>query len=239
MTVPFYIKGLFYILVFIAFVFLMAYMRKGFRNAQIDQNIASRFMQRVFIGLTGWLLVLAVLSSVGFFMNFQNTPPRIFLTVVGSVMLMVLLLSSKKFKLASSHVPLHWIPYFQAFRVPLEITLWMLMLQKFIPIQMTFEGYNFDIVPAILGPIVGYLVFKMKALPKWVAVVWNFTGIGFVLTIVTIAVLSTPSPLRYFENDPANEIIAYFPFVWLPGFLVPAAIFFHIVHLKELLKKKD
>lgn len=225
-------------LVFIAFVFLMAYMRKGFRHAQTDQTVASGFMQRVFMGATAWLLILAVLSIIGFFTNFQTTPPRIFLTVVGSVALMVLLLSSKKFKEASSHVPLHWIPYFQAFRVPLEIVLWMLMLENIIPIQMTFEGYNFDIVPAILGPLVGYLVFKIKALPKWTAIAWNFAGIAFVLTIVTIATLSTPSPLRYFENDPANEIIAYFPFVWLPGFLVPMAIFFHIVHLKELLKKK-
>jgi hypothetical protein len=55
------------------------------------------------------------------------------------------------------------------------------------------------------------------------------------MNIVTIAVLSMPTPFRQFMNEPANEIVATFPFVYLPGVLVVLAFAFHAFSLRQLL----
>jgi hypothetical protein len=39
-------------------------------------------------------------------------------------------------------------------------------------------------------------------------------------------------------NEPANTVIAYFPFVWLPGFVVPVAYTLHLLSIKKCLLEK-
>lgn len=47
-----------------------------------------------------------------------------------------------------------------------------------------------------------------------------------------IAVLSVPFPFQVFTAEPANRMVASFPFVWLPTFFIPVALFCHIVALR-------
>ena len=48
------------------------------------------------------------------------------------------------------------------------------------------------------------------------------------------AVLSTPVPFRAFTNDPPNLLPSTFPYVWLPSFLVQAALFGHLVVFRAI-----
>ncbi|HKQ78896.1 MAG TPA: hypothetical protein VJ810_34675 [Blastocatellia bacterium] len=59
-------------------------------------------------------------------------------------------------------------------------------------------------------------------------------GLALLINIVTIAILSAPTPLRKFFNEPANTFVTYFPFVWLPAFLVQAAWFGHLLVFRRL-----
>jgi hypothetical protein len=122
-----------------------------------------------------------------------------------------------------------------------EVLLWMLFLQNLVPVQMTFEGRNLDILAGIFGPIVGYFCLHKKSLSKSVAVIYNIVSLALLINIVATAILSTPYPFRVFMNEPANIIVAYFPFVLLPSFLVPLAYFIHLISLRQLLvvKKKN
>jgi len=235
MEIPFYIKLLFYALVLLSFWFLMAFLKKGVEASKMDREKGAKFQGRIMLGLVGWLMLLAVTALAGFFMNFDTLPPRPFFILLLSTIFMVIILRSKTFHEIAVNVPAHWAPFYQAFRVPLEIVLWLLFINEVIPVQMTFEGYNFDVVPALLGPPVAFFIFQKKALPNWVAMAWNIFGITTVMVIVAIATLSMPSPLRQFMNEPANTFIGYFPYIWLPGFLVPMAIFMHIVNIKQII----
>jgi hypothetical protein len=40
-------------------------------------------------------------------------------------------------------------------------------------------------------------------------------------------------------NEPANTIVAQFPFIYLPGVLVVLAFVFHVFSLRQLLLKKS
>lgn len=235
MEIPFYIKILFYALVLFCFWFLMSFTKKGVALSNMDREKGARFQGRLMLGLIAWLMLLAVLALAGFFMNFEALPPRPAFMFVVTTLATIYLLTNKTFHQIAIHVPAQDVANFQAFRAPLEVLLWLLAINEVIPKHMTFEGYNFDVVPAILAPIVAFLVFKQKKLPNWVALAWNIFGISTVAIIVTIATLSTPSPIRQFMQEPANTIIGYFPYVWLPGFLVPMAFLMHFVNIKQIL----
>jgi hypothetical protein len=60
------------------------------------------------------------------------------------------------------------------------------------------------------------------------ALLWafNLLGLGLLTTIVTIAVLSMPTPFRAFDGPP-TVFVATVPFVWLPTVMVMAALLGH------------
>jgi hypothetical protein len=51
--------------------------------------------------------------------------------------------------------------------------------------------------------------------------------------IVGLAIVSTPSPFGYFE--PQNLIVAFYPWVWLPTFLVQIALLSHLLLFRKLM----
>jgi hypothetical protein len=65
-------------------------------------------------------------------------------------------------------------------------------------------------------------------------IAWNLLGLGLLANIVIIAVLSTPVRFRSFTAGPANLLPSTFPYVWLPTFLVQAALFGHLVVFRAL-----
>jgi hypothetical protein len=122
----------------------------------------------------------------------------------------------------------------QSFRIVVELLLWMAFTKGLLPEQMTFEGRNFDVFAGILGLLAGWLMLRNKRWWKAVALVYNIIGLGLLMNILVIAVLSMPTSLRYFMNEPANTIVAEFPFIYLPGILVVIALALHIFSLRQL-----
>jgi hypothetical protein len=94
---------------------------------------------------------------------------------------------------------------------------------------------NYDVLTGLTAPFIALYLARNPGRKKTVGVVWNILGLLLLLNIVTIALLSAPSPFRIFMNEPANTIVAYWPFIWLPGFVVPVAFLLHVFSLKQLL----
>lgn len=99
---------------------------------------------------------------------------------------------------------------------------------------MTYEGRNFDIMTGVLAIPVGYLLAHKQPYSAKLAVAFNIAGIILLLNILVIAVLSMPTSIRHFMNEPANTMVAQFPFILLPGILVPLAYALHIFSLRQL-----
>jgi hypothetical protein len=102
------------------------------------------------------------------------------------------------------------------------------------PEQMTFTGLNFDIVSGATAIIVAAMVARGVA-PRGLVVAWGVLSSALLAIVMGIAVASMPA-LAAFGHDPAhlNTWLTFFPFVWLPGVLVPAALFGQIVVLRKL-----
>jgi hypothetical protein len=103
---------------------------------------------------------------------------------------------------------------------------------------MTFTGRNFDILAGLSAPIVAYFVFTKKLWTTKVILVWNFISLGLLINIVINALLSAPSPFQQFAFNQPNIAILYFPFSWLPTFIVPVVLFCQIASIRQLLITK-
>ena len=189
---------------------------------------------RVMLAITVWVALLGFLSVQGFFDNFKSVPPRILPAVLVPLVAGLLFLRSAGARELLQRTPAQWSIYLQSFRIVMEIILWLLYLQHRAPAIMTFEGRNADILVGLTAIPVGYLCFVRKAWPPRVAVWWNVAGILILLNVVVHAQLSTPSPFRVFVTDPPVTFIAYWPYILLPGFLVPLAWLGHAASLMKL-----
>jgi hypothetical protein len=172
------------------------------------------------------------LAAMGVLRDFSALPPP-FALLIFPVVLSTLFMALSSFgaRLAKG-LPLWVLVGFQGFRLPVELILLELHQEGHLPKRMTFEGYNFDIITALTAIVVAYLLYKNKA-GKGLVLAWNVMGLGLVLTIISIGILSTPT-FTVFQEGPANRIMAEFPFVWVPVIFVQAAIFGHILVFRAL-----
>ncbi|MDO8479554.1 MAG: hypothetical protein Q7W02_25840 [Candidatus Rokubacteria bacterium] len=194
----------------------------------------ARHPARAMLVITAWVALLGYLSLGGYFADFRSLPPRILPALLLPLLAGFVLLRSAGARDLLSRTPPQWPIYAQSFRVVMELILWLLFLQHRVPAIMTFEGRNADILVGLTAIPVGYLCFVRNTWSPRVALWWNVAGILILLNVVVHAQLSTPSPLRVFVTDPPVTFIAYWPYILLPGFLVPLAWLLHAASLIQL-----
>ena len=180
-----------------------------------------------------WLIVPAVLARQGAIDRYSPLPaPALVLVGLITIGTIVLAFSNVGSRMATT-IPLSGLVGYQVFRVPVELILHALYTEGVVPVQMTYAGRNFDIVTGVSAAALGLWLWKRER-PVWLVTAWNILGFALLLNIVTIAILSTPVPFRYFMNDPPNLLPSTFPYVWLPTFLVQAALFGHLLVFRGL-----
>ena len=184
-----------------------------------------------------WIIIQTILSLNGFYKITNTVPPRFPLLFLPPILLIVFLLISKKGKEFIGRLDLKTLTIFHIVRIPVEIVLIWLATYKAVPILMTFEGRNFDIVSGLSAPLIYYFGFVEKKLSKYFMLIWNFICLGLLLNIVFTALLSAPTNFQKFAFDQPNIAIEYYPFVLLPSFIVPLVLFSHVVSIRKLLSK--
>jgi len=202
-----------------------------------------RRQQKIFFATTVaillWAALILILSYQGFLADFSKIPPRPALVMLLPLPIIISIAFSKAGTQLLRSVPPQWLIWMQSFRIFVELLLLLAFIGGKIPMQMTLEGRNFDILTGILALPTGYLLAKKKSFAVKFAIVFNIIGILLLLNILVIAVLSMPTPIRYFMNEPSNALVAQFPFILLPGVLVPIAYTMHIFSLRQLLSKQS
>ena len=196
------------------------------------------FFGTVFI-LVIWIGVLTILSSNGFFSDFSKLPPGPALAMLIPLPIIGIVTFSKKGTQLLQTVPSHWLVFMQSFRIIVELLLLFAFMAGKLPVQMTFEGRNFDVITGVLALPIGYLLAKRKTYASKLAIAFNIIGVLLLLNILVIAVLSMPTAIRYFMNEPSNTLVGQFPFILLPGVLVPIAYTMHIFSLRQLFLKQN
>ena len=227
----------FVIVTLVFYGLVLMQLKKGLTATGFSEDRKRKIFLRTIIALIVWMAFISILSLKGFFSDFSIFPPKLAIVLIVPLVTVLTVTFSKTTREILSHIPAQNIIRLQVFRVAVEILIWMLLIQNLLPMQMTFEGRNFDILAGLTGPVVAYL-YARKNLGKNAAIVWNILGLMLLFNIVGVALLSLPTPFRVFTNEPASTIVARFPIVWLPGFLVPLAYGLHFLSLRQLTLRK-
>lgn len=196
----------------------------------------------ILIGLLLWLGVQAALSLTGIYdANPAVVPPRILVFgLLPTLLLLIWLLITTPGTRFMDSLPLQNLTGLNVVRIPVEVVLYWLFLNKAVPELMTFAGRNYDILAGLTAPLVAWFGFRngrpFPPLGVRGLLIWNLICLGLLLNIVINALLSAPTPLQQFGFEQPNVAIVYFPFSWLPTFIVPVVLFGHVVSIRQLLK---
>ncbi len=225
---PLYISLLFILIVIITYWFLIAAARKN----NTDKTI---FIISTTIII--WLALQATLAKTFFYTVTKTLPPRVALTVVPPLLLIILLFITTAGRRFIDSLSMKILTQLHFVRVLVELILWRLFIYKLVPELMTFEGRNFDILAGLTAPFIAYYGFVKRKLSNRFMLVWNVICLLLLLNIVINAILSAPSLFQQFAFEQPNIAVLYFPYVWLPSFIVPVVLFSHLVLIRRLMKK--
>ncbi len=184
-------------------------------------------------GMGIWLLMTALAARSSWIQEYDVFPPPAARLLIPSLLLIVgAALSPIGRRLAQG---LKWseLVGFQAFRLPVELILYGFFFEARVPLRMTFAGSNYDVLTAISALILAPLIWRgfigVKAV--WI---WNVAGLGLLINIVVLAVLSAPGGLDRFQIGLVNTLPFRGPSVWII-FCVLLALFGHLITFRKLL----
>jgi hypothetical protein len=185
-----------------------------------------------------WILLQAVLGTGGFYQATEAMPPRLFVFGVLPAILLVALYFLFFRTQFIEQMPLRHLTLLHLVRIPVEVVLFWLYMEGLVPRIMTFAGWNFDILSGMLAIVVYFGAFGPGPTKRWMLVVYNIVGLLLLINIVSIAIMSLPTPLQRLAFDHPNRAVLLFPYVWLPTIIVPIVLFSHLAALWKLAKGK-
>ncbi len=225
-TVPPYVAAVFILTTFAT----LAFLTQAVRSAE-SRSLPAKIL---FFVLPLWLIFQAVIALGGFYQNESSIPPRIALfgALPALVTIFVYLIFFRRSFI--ERIPLRVLTSMHVVRIPVELTLYWLFIAKQVPQVMTFDGRNFDILSGILAIVVYFIAFRGRNINRWLLIAFNVIGLLLLANIVTIAIMSLPSPMQQMAFDQPNRAVMFFPYIWLPTIVVPVVLFGHLASLWKL-----
>lgn len=196
---------------------------------------ATRHSKMTLVVLLIWLILQSGIGLSGFYLVTDTIPPRFLLLVLPPVLLITGLFATAKGRQFIDRLDLKTLTILHIIRIPVELVLFWLFVNKAVPELMTFEGRNFDILSGISAPLIFYLAFSKNRINRKLLLFWNYICLGLLVNIVSHAVLSAPFPFQQFAFDQPNIAVLYFPFNCLPSIVVPLVLFSHLAAIRQIL----
>ncbi len=184
----------------------------------------------------GWSIFICVLSYLGVY-HYQegDSLSRFGLVLIPIIIFIIYLLRDKSFY---KDRDFRWSTAVHMVRLPVELLLYQLAIREWLPMEMTYEGWNFDIIPGITS-IILVIYMNYKEVNRKLLLAWNIMGLFLILFILTNGFLSQELLYQKFGYSVANKGIAYSPIILLAGVIVPIVIYTHISDIILLVKCKD
>jgi len=229
------LKAAYVLLLIMLFGLILFVFNSAMKKNKIASKSRIKNLIAIVLGLTMWLTIQYTLSEVGFYTN-TTLPPRIPLFMIFPLFLFSILFFIKFKKNTTLYsIPLHIPIAYQSFRLLIEILFYFTFLQGILPIQVTFEGVNYDVFIGVSAIFMALYAFKKNA-SKRILIIWNVIGIGVVAFAAFVFITSFYFPHIWNQQNTPQEF-NQFPFLLLPAFFMPSAIFVHVLSITQLTKK--
>jgi hypothetical protein len=128
-------------------------------------------------------------------------------------------------------VPQPWIVGVQLYRA-LGVVFLILYATDMMPGLFAWPAGVGDVTVGLLAPVVALAYARDARRNAGRVTAWNVLGILDLVVAITTGFITSPSPL--FGYEPPNELIAIFPLVLIPVYLVPLSLLLHLVSLAKL-----
>lgn len=178
-----------------------------------------------------WVTLTGSLAASEVLLFGPMPPPMMVLVNVMFVGLFITAFSPFGARLALN-LPLWFLVGFQSFRVFVELLLHQGYVEGLMPVEMSYYGWNFDVVTGVTAIAVGAGLYARRV-PLWLTLLWNVMGLALLLTIVVISILATPV-FEVLQTNPPNVWVSHLPFVWLPTVHVALALLGHLLVFRRL-----
>lgn len=230
-----------YILLFVVlFGIILTYYNTTMKRLNIDKKVRLKIIVFVLSISILWLSYIAIITNSQILLD-RSLPPKIPLLIIAPLFLFtgIFLYRNRHSRI------LHTIPFYlpiayQSFRAVIEILFYFSYLKGWYPIEVTFEGSNYDILLGLSAPIIALYAYKKADSEKSFKclIYWNIIGLIVVgnAAFTFITTFYFPSVWGANESLMSNEFLT-FPLLLLPAFFMPSAIFMHILSIIQLRKK--
>ena len=217
----------------IAVLLLLGY-RSILKQAYADHlKVNSKFMSGVL--LIGTFLFYTFLISQTELIRDLTLPPKfVLLLIVPAFLLIGIIAVSLNKKGMLAFLPIGKATLFHTMRIIIEsLFIWSVGLGILHP-EVTMEGYNYDLIFGVSAIIVGFLVFSKK-ISKGGLLLWNYLGLAMIAIIIFLFATTIYFPGMYESRDiRINTELFTFPYTLVAGFLMPSAVFMHILSIIKL-----
>jgi len=208
---------------------------KSFDNSSKEKNKKTILI----ISLLVWQVYVFLISKSGILNNF-DFPPRFFLFLVLPLFVFTAIFIYKNRKNNwIDHIPAKWLFYYQSFRILIESIFVASVAQGILHELVTIKGYNFDMIYAFTIPVIGFVIFQKKVASIKLAIFWNYLGLAIIVSIIFLFLTSVFAPQMYGSDTNMLPVAAVsYPYTLVAGFLMPSAVFVHILSIVQLNRMK-
>lgn len=210
----------------VAVVWIVVFARRNSRRALLLSGAV--FTVMTISGIAAWSGTLS---------QFNGFPPPMFIMIVSVFVASFVIGLSRFGRDAAAELSFTALVGLQGFRLPLELIMHHAGTVGIMPVQLSYSGYNLDIVTGSSALLIFALLKSGRVVARSVLWAWNVWG-SLCLVVIALIAITTSPVVRFFGDDPhnLNTWVLYFPYVWLPVVLVTVAISSHVVITRKLLK---
>jgi hypothetical protein len=184
--------------------------------------------------LVGWFAAAAGLAWIGAFEGAPDSLPTIQFGILIPIVLGALLFwRSETASRIIDAVPQQWLIGLHVLRV-LGATFLVLYAAGRMPVLFALPAGLGDLLVTGLAPFVAWLHARDPRSSAGLIATWNILGITDFVVAAAAGFATGPSPLQLTAFDNPNVLMAQFPLVVIPTFLVPLWTLLHIASLMKL-----
>ena len=211
-------------------------LRRVLRRAAWPQEERNQAFWGLSAILAGWFIFALLTSVAGWYGGAARRVPTIQYGLLTPILVGVLLFWSwPLLRRALAVVPNEWMVGIQFYRA-LGVIFLILYAAGRLPGLFALPAGIGDVSVGLLAPFVAIAYTRSPDRAAHRVRLWNLLGIADLVIAVTMGFVTSPSPLQLAAFDRPSVLIAIFPLVLIPVYMVPLSILLHFASLRQLRK---
>ncbi|MFK7813990.1 MAG: hypothetical protein AB8B59_15950 [Maribacter sp.] len=222
---------------YISILFLLAFILPLVMVARLAKKSKVKNGAKLVLGFYIPYLILVAIASLNGFFDEVMLPPKIVLTTTLPLAILVtIVFNTRVCKKANAVLELEDLVQVHIFRLVGGFFLILLLFDLLPPIFALVAGVG-DLLTALTSILVVQAIKQKKKYAKRITFIWNTFGLLDILATSVMAILFTKFSID--NGTQGVEILAEFPFCFIPAFAPATIIFLHLLVYRKLSSEKN